>query len=57
MIDVHTNGAGDVLFNREHRGAVGVAARSYAAAGATGFVATIMTAPWEADAARGSRRR
>jgi N-acetylglucosamine-6-phosphate deacetylase len=47
MIDVHTNGAGDVLFNRDQGNAVEVAARSYAAQGATGFVATIMTAPWE----------
>lgn len=47
MIDVHTNGAKDALFNREHGDAVEVAARAYASAGATGFVATVMTAPWE----------
>ena len=48
MIDVHTNGADDALFNRDHSGAVEVAARAYARHGATGFVATIMTAAWEA---------
>jgi N-acetylglucosamine-6-phosphate deacetylase len=47
MIDVHTNGSGDVLFNRDQGNAVDVSSRSYAAVGATGFVATIMTAPWE----------
>lgn len=47
MLDVHTNGAGDVLFNRDQGNAVEVAAQSYAAQGTTGFVATIMTAPWE----------
>jgi len=47
MIDVHTNGAGDVLFNRDQGNAVDVASHSYAEQGATGFVATIMTAPWE----------
>jgi N-acetylglucosamine-6-phosphate deacetylase len=47
MIDVHTNGADDVLFNRDQGNAVDVASHSYAAQGATGFVATIMTAPWE----------
>jgi len=47
MIDVHTNGAGDVLFNRDQGSAVDVASHSYAEQGATGFVATIMTAPWE----------
>lgn len=47
MLDVHTNGAGDVLFNRDQGNAVEVAALSYAAQGTTGFVATIMTAPWE----------
>jgi N-acetylglucosamine-6-phosphate deacetylase len=47
MIDVHTNGAGDVLFNRDQGNAVEVAAHAYAAQGVTGFVATIMTAPWE----------
>ncbi|MGH7706571.1 MAG: N-acetylglucosamine-6-phosphate deacetylase [Vulcanimicrobiaceae bacterium] len=47
MIDVHTNGAGEHLFNRDQGAAVEVAARDYAVHGATGFVATIMTAPWE----------
>ena len=47
MIDVHTNGSGDVLFNRDQGNAVDVASQAYAAQGATGFVATIMTAPWE----------
>ena len=46
-IDVHTNGANDVLFNRDQGNAVDIASHSYAAQGATGFVATIMTAPWE----------
>jgi N-acetylglucosamine-6-phosphate deacetylase len=47
MIDVHTNGADDVLFNRDQSNAIEIGSRSYAAHGATGFVATIMTAPWE----------
>ena len=47
MIDVHSNGAEDVLFNRDQGNAVDVASRSYPAQGVTGFVATIMTAPWE----------
>jgi N-acetylglucosamine-6-phosphate deacetylase len=47
MIDVHTNGADDVLFNRDQGNAVEVASMAYAAQGATGYVATIMTAPWE----------
>ena len=47
MIDVHTNGAGEMLFNRDQGNAVEVASQDYAAQGATGFVATIMTAPWE----------
>ena len=47
LIDVHTNGADDVLFNRDQGNAVEIASHSYAAQGATGFVATIMTAPWE----------
>lgn len=47
LIDVHTNGAGDMLFNRDQRFAVPVAATEYARMGATGFVASIMTAPWE----------
>jgi N-acetylglucosamine-6-phosphate deacetylase len=47
MIDVHTNGADDVLFNRDQGNAVEIASHSYASQGATGFVATIMTAPWE----------
>ncbi len=47
MIDVHTNGADDALFNRDQGNAIEVASHSYAARGATGFVATVMTAPWE----------
>ncbi|MEO6990424.1 MAG: hypothetical protein ABI346_05645, partial [Candidatus Baltobacteraceae bacterium] len=47
MIDVHTNGADDMLFNRDQGNAVPVASRFYAEMGATAFVATIMTAPWE----------
>ena len=47
MIDVHTNGADDCLFNRDQGNAVEVAARSYAKQGVTGFVAGIITAPWE----------
>jgi N-acetylglucosamine-6-phosphate deacetylase len=47
MIDVHTNGAGDLLFNRDQGNAIDAASQSYAAQGATGFVAAIMTAPWE----------
>jgi N-acetylglucosamine-6-phosphate deacetylase len=47
LIDVHTNGADDVLFNRDQGNAVETASQAYAAQGATGFVATIMTAPWE----------
>jgi N-acetylglucosamine-6-phosphate deacetylase len=47
LIDVHTNGAADFLFNRDQGNAVGVSAVEYARVGATGFVASIMTAPWE----------
>jgi N-acetylglucosamine-6-phosphate deacetylase len=47
LIDVHTNGADECLFNRDQGNAVDVAARAYARMGATGFVASIMTAPWE----------
>jgi N-acetylglucosamine-6-phosphate deacetylase len=47
MIDVHTNGAGELVFNRDQGNAVDVASKSYATCGVTGFVATIMTAPWE----------
>ena len=47
MIDVHTNGARDFLFNRDQGYAVPVASEEYARQGATGFVAGIMTAPWE----------
>ena len=47
MIDVHTNGAEDMLFNRDQGNAVEVASHSYAAQGAVGFVAAVMTAPWE----------
>jgi N-acetylglucosamine-6-phosphate deacetylase len=47
LIDVHTNGAGELLFNRDQGNAVDVASRAYAAMGASGFVAAVMTAPWE----------
>ena len=47
LIDVHTNGAGDMLFNRDQGNAVPVAAAEYARMGATGFVASVMTAPFE----------
>jgi N-acetylglucosamine-6-phosphate deacetylase len=47
LIDVHTNGADEALFNRDQGNAVEVASRSYAQSGATGFVAAVMTAPWE----------
>jgi N-acetylglucosamine-6-phosphate deacetylase len=47
LIDVHTNGAGDMLFNRDQGNAVPVAATEYARMGATGFVASVMTAPFE----------
>jgi len=47
LIDVHTNGAGELLFNRDQGNAVPVAAAEYARMGATGFVASIMTAPFE----------
>ena len=47
LIDVHTNGADQFLFNRDQGNAVEVAARAYARMGATGFVASVMTAPWE----------
>ena len=47
LIDVHTNGAGEYLFNRDQGNAVAVAGRAYARTGATGFVAAVMTAPWE----------
>jgi len=47
MIDVHTNGAREMLFNRDQGNAVPVASEAYATQGVTGFVASIMTAPWE----------
>jgi N-acetylglucosamine-6-phosphate deacetylase len=47
LIDLHTNGAGEYLFNRDQGNAVGVAGAAYATNGATGFVASVMTAPWE----------
>ena len=47
LIDVHTNGAGEFLFNRDQGYAVPVAAVEYARQGATGYLAGIMTAPWE----------
>ncbi len=47
LIDVHTNGAGEFLFNRDQSSAVPVAAIEYARQGTTAFLAGIMTAPWE----------
>jgi N-acetylglucosamine-6-phosphate deacetylase len=47
LIDVHTNGAAEYLFNRDQGNAVGVTGTTYACHGATGFVASVMTAPWE----------
>lgn len=47
LIDVHTNGADEFLFNRDQGNAVEVASRAYARQGATGYVAGVMTAPWE----------
>lgn len=47
LIDVHTNGAGEFLFNRDQGNAVPVAAVEYARQGCTAFVAGVMTAPWE----------
>jgi N-acetylglucosamine-6-phosphate deacetylase len=47
LIDLHTNGAGDLLFNRDHGNAVAVASTEYARMGATGFVASVMTAPFD----------
>lgn len=47
MIDVHTNGAGEFLFNRDQGNAVITTGAAYAQSGASGFVAAVMTAPWE----------
>ncbi|MFY9708709.1 MAG: amidohydrolase family protein [Candidatus Cybelea sp.] len=47
LIDVHTNGAGEYLFNRDQGNAVAAVAAAYPQTGATGFVAGVMTAPWE----------
>ncbi|MGH7737841.1 MAG: N-acetylglucosamine-6-phosphate deacetylase [Candidatus Tyrphobacter sp.] len=47
LIDVHTNGAGDHLFNRDQGYAVSAVSRENARFGVTGFVAGVMTAPWE----------
>ncbi len=47
LIDVHTNGAAEQLFNRDQGNAVQVASREFARSGVTGFVAGVMTAPWE----------
>ena len=47
LIDVHTNGAGEYLFNRDQGNAVRAVGTAYAINGATGFVASVMTAPWE----------
>jgi N-acetylglucosamine-6-phosphate deacetylase len=54
LIDVHTNGADNLLFNRDQGNAVDAAARAYAGMGASGFVAAIMTAPWESMLHAGS---
>ena len=47
LIDLHTNGADEYLFNRDQGNAVEVAGAAYARNGATGFVAGVLTAPWE----------
>jgi len=47
LIDLHTNGVADRLFNRDHGGAVAAVAQAYPSFGATAFLATVMTAPWE----------
>lgn len=47
LIDVHTNGAGESLFNRDHGNAVPVVSHEYARMGSTAFVASVMTAPFE----------
>jgi N-acetylglucosamine-6-phosphate deacetylase len=47
LIDVHTNGAGELLFLRDQGEAIEAASKDYASHGATGFVAAIMTAPWD----------
>lgn len=47
LIDLHTNGAENRHFNRDQGTAIEVASRFYARTGTTGFLATIMTAPWE----------
>ncbi|MBV9233241.1 MAG: hypothetical protein JO030_04305, partial [Candidatus Eremiobacteraeota bacterium] len=47
LIDLHTNGAGEYVFNRDQGHAVAAVSRAYAQMGATGFVAGIITAPWE----------
>ncbi|MGB8267209.1 MAG: N-acetylglucosamine-6-phosphate deacetylase [Candidatus Velthaea sp.] len=47
LIDVHTNGADEMLFNRDQGNAVETTSRAYARMGATGYVASVMTAPWE----------
>ena len=47
LIDLHTNGADEYLFNRDQGNAVEIAGAAYARNGATGFVAGVLTAPWE----------
>jgi len=47
LIDLHTNGASEYLFNRDQGNAVSVSCIEYARMGVTGFVAGVMTAPWE----------
>jgi N-acetylglucosamine-6-phosphate deacetylase len=47
LIDLHTHGADEFLFNRDQGNAVEIASRAYARQGATGYVACVMTAPWD----------
>jgi N-acetylglucosamine-6-phosphate deacetylase len=47
LIDVHTNGAGEFLFLRDQGEAIDAASKDYVKHGATGFVAAVMTAPWD----------
>jgi N-acetylglucosamine-6-phosphate deacetylase len=47
LIDVHTNGAGSFLFLRDQGEAIVEASKNYAKHGGTGFVAAVMTAPWD----------
>jgi N-acetylglucosamine-6-phosphate deacetylase len=47
LIDIQTNGAQEYVFNRDQGNAVAVTGAAWAQNGATGFVASVMTAPWE----------